>query len=97
MANCTVKLPLFKRLMAKIVMAKIPGIIIPHPPPPDFTTRTRNGSHPREPTVSTGSPDIHQRLTENTGPYWEPTIDLRAGHGEAAQEPLMEEVRVGQL
>ena len=34
MANCTVKLPLFKRLMAKIVMAKIPGIIIPHPPPP---------------------------------------------------------------
>lgn len=33
MANCTVQLPLFKRLMAKILMAKIPGIIIPHPPP----------------------------------------------------------------
>lgn len=30
MANCTVKLPL---LMAKILLAKIPGIIIPHPPP----------------------------------------------------------------
>ena len=66
MANCTVKLPLFKQLMAKILMAKIPGIIIPHPP--DFTTITRNGSYPREPTVSTGSPGRHKRLTKNTGP-----------------------------
>lgn len=94
MTNCTVKLPLFKQLMAKILMAKIP-VIISHPS--DFTTITRNGSHPREPTASTGSPDIHKRFTENMGPYWEPTIDLRAGHREAAQELLMEEVRVGQL